>query len=74
MKLIEIYRSFERTGLTDSQRHFSTVWLERAHNYLAQNKDAEIGAADALTLHRGLSDERQYELAAKLLADLLEQR
>lgn len=74
MKLIEIYRSFGRVGLTDSQRHFSTVWLERSHNYLSQNKDADISATDALTLHRGLKDEEQHELAAKLLADLLEQR
>ena len=72
MKLIEIYRSLERCGLTDSQRHFSEIWLERGYNYLSQNRDADISPADALTLHRSLKDERHYELAAKLLADLLE--
>ncbi len=74
MKINEIYLTMERHGLTDSARHFSSVWLERGHNYLSQNREADLSPADALVLHRGLKDEEQYELAAKLLVDLLEGR
>lgn len=72
MRMTEIYTLMETRGLTDSQRHFSAVWLERGHNYLSQNRDADLSAADALTLWRSLQDEQQYELAAIVLADLLE--
>jgi hypothetical protein len=72
MKIQEIYSLMENRGLTASQRHFSGVWLERGENYLSQNKDANLSAADTLTLWRSLQDEQQYELAAMLLADLLE--
>lgn len=71
MRMNEIYNLFESRGLTDSQRHFSLVWLERGQNYLSQNKDTDLSPADALTLWRGLQAEQQYELAAILLADLL---
>lgn len=74
MRMNEIYNLMEARGLTDSQRHFSSVWLERGQNYLSQNKDADLSAADALTLWRALQDEQQYELAAILLADLLGER
>ena len=74
MRMHEIYNIMEARGLTPSQRHFSGVWLERGENYLSQNKDADLSAADALTLWRSLNDEGQYELAAKLLADLLGDR
>ena len=74
MKIQHIYQMMEQHGLTDSQRHFSAIWLERGSNYLSQNKDADLHPVDALTLYRSLKDERQYELAAKLLADLLEDK
>jgi hypothetical protein len=72
MKIDQIYNLMEQRGLTNSQRHFSSVWLERGENYLSQNKGANISPADALTLWRSLQNEREYELAATLLADLLE--
>lgn len=31
---MDIYHHFERLGLTDSRRHFSSAWLNRAENYL----------------------------------------
>jgi hypothetical protein len=72
MKINEIYHLMEQRGLTDSQRHFSSIWLERGSNYLSQNKDADLHPVDALTLYRSLKDEQQYELAAKILANMLE--
>ena len=74
MRLQEAYDLLEERGLTASQRHFSAAWLERAENYLSQNKEANLSPADGLTLWRGLQDEQQYELAARLLADLLSDR
>ncbi len=72
MKLIEVFETFTERGLSNSQRHFSGVWLERGENYLSQNKDGDLSADDAMTLWRSLQNEGQYELAAKILADLLE--
>lgn len=72
MKIVEIYNQMETRGLTASQRHFSAAWLERGENYLSQNKEAEMSAADAVTLWRNLRSESEYELAAKLLTVLLE--
>jgi hypothetical protein len=72
LKINEIYNLMEQRGLTDSQRHFSAIWLERGSNYLSQNKDADIQPTDVLTLWRSLHAEHEYELAARLLADLLE--
>lgn len=31
---MDIYHHFIKRGLTDSQRHFSSAWLNRAENYL----------------------------------------
>lgn len=72
MTLENAYLLMEQFGLTNSQRHFSSIWLERSPNYLSQNKDIDLSPADALTLYRSLKAEQQYELAARLLADLLE--
>jgi len=63
---------FEERGLTLSQRHFSAIWLERGENYLSQNKASDLLAEDGLRLWRGLRDEKEFELAARLLANLLE--
>jgi hypothetical protein len=72
MRIFEIYQQFEQRGLSNSQRHFSAAWLERGENYLSQNKDTDLSAEDALKLWKNLQGEREYELAAKLLADMLE--
>ena len=72
MKIYEIYSQFEERGLTLSQRHFSSVWLERGENYLSQNKDSDLLAEDGLTLWRSLRDKKEFELAAQLLTNLLE--
>lgn len=72
MRIFEIYQQFEQRGLSNSQRHFSAAWLERGENYLSQNKDTDLSAEDGLKLWKNLQGEREYELAAKLLADMLE--
>jgi hypothetical protein len=72
MKLQAVYTLFSERGLTSSARHFSSVWLERGPNRLSQGKEADLCPADALTLYRSLQAEQEYELAARLLIDLLE--
>ena len=72
MRIYEIYQQFEKRGLSNSQRHFSAAWLERGENYLSQNKEADLSAEDGLKLWKNLQGEREYELAARLLADMLE--
>ena len=72
MRIFEIYQQFEQRGLSNSQRHFSAAWLERGENYLSQNKDTDLSAEDGLKLWKNLQGEREYELAEKLLADMLE--
>jgi hypothetical protein len=72
MKIQNIYTLMAERGLTDSQRQFSKIWLERGSNYLSQNLQSDLSADDALTLWRGLQNEREYELASHILADLLE--
>lgn len=72
MRIFEIYQKFEQRGLSSSQRHFSAAWLERGENYLSQNKESDLSAEDGVKLWRNLQGEREYELAATILADLLD--
>lgn len=44
---ISIYHLFERRGLTRSHRHFSSVWLGAAPNYMAL-RGARPPSADVL--------------------------
>jgi hypothetical protein len=71
MRIFEIYQQFEERGLSNSQRHFSAAWLERGENYLSQNKETDLSAEDGLKLWKNLQGEREYELAAKILTNLL---
>lgn len=73
MRIFEIYQQFEERGLSNSQRHFSAAWLERGENYLSQNKETDLSAEDGLKLWKNLQGEHEYELAAKILSDLLEE-
>ena len=54
---MDIYHHFQRLGLTDSQRHFSSAWLGRAENYLC------------LRAHRGPSADALIELFQTLVRE-----
>ena len=63
---MDIYHLFQRRGLTTSQRHFSSAWLNRAENYLCL-RGGRGPSADALVeLFQTLARERHLMLAARV--------
>lgn len=63
---MDIYHLFQRCGLTDSQRHFSSAWLNKAENYICL-RGARGPSSDALIeLFQTLVREGHLMLAARV--------
>lgn len=63
---MDIYHQFLARGLTDSHRHFSSAWLNRAENYLCL-RGGRGPSADALVeLFQTLVREGKLMLAARV--------
>lgn len=65
---MDIYHHFLERGLTDSYRHFSSAWLDRAENYLCLRLRSGRGpSSDALIeLFQTLWREGRLLLAARV--------
>lgn len=63
---MEIYHHFFKHGLTDSQRHFSSVWLDRAENYLCLRGSRGPSADALIELFQTLWREGRLVLAARV--------
>jgi hypothetical protein len=63
---MDIYHHFERLGLTDSYRHFSSAWLGRAENYLCLRAGRGPSADALIELFQTLVREGRLMLAAKV--------
>lgn len=63
---ISIYHHFHQRGLTRSQRHFSTEYLEAAPNYLALRGDREASPNVLIGLFQKLWREGRLLLAIKV--------
>jgi len=63
---MDIYYLFQRRGLTDSQRHFSSAWLGRAENYLCLRADRGPSADVMIALFQTLMREGRFVLAARV--------
>lgn len=63
---MDIYQHFLERGLTDSQRHFSSAWLNRAENYLCLRADRGPSADALIELFQSLVREGKLLLAARV--------
>jgi hypothetical protein len=63
---MDIYHHFQRLGLTDSYRHFSSAWLGRAANYLSLRADRGPSADALIELFQTLWREGRLMLAARV--------
>lgn len=63
---MDIYHHFLKRGLTDSRRHFSSAWLNRAENYLCLRSDRGPSADALIELFQTLVREGQFMLAARV--------
>lgn len=68
---MDIYRHFERLGLTDSHRHFSSAWLNRAENYLCLRSGRGPSADALIELFQTLVSEGKLMLAARVAWSIL---
>lgn len=63
---MDIYHHFQRLGLTDSYRHFSSAWLGRAANYLSLRSDRGPSADALIELFQTLWREGRLMLAVRV--------
>lgn len=63
---MDIYHHFERLGLTDSRRHFSSAILGRAANYLCLRGERGPSADALIELFQTLWREGRLMLAARV--------
>lgn len=63
---MNIYHLFQRRGLTDSQRHFSSAWLCRADNYVSLRAGRGPSADVLIPLFQRLVREGRLMLAARV--------
>lgn len=63
---MEIYQHFFARGLTDSYRHFSSAWLNRAENYLCLRSERGPSADALVELFQTLWREGRFVLAARV--------
>lgn len=63
---MDIYRHFLEHGLTDSHRHFSSAWLNRAENYLCLRAGRGPSADALVELFQTLWCEGQFALAVRV--------
>lgn len=63
---MDIYHHFERLGLTDSHRHFSSAWLNRAENYLCLRAGRGPSSDALVELFQTLVREGKLVLAARV--------
>lgn len=63
---MDIYHHFFTRGLTDSHRHFSSAWLNRAENYLALRGKRGPSSDALVELFQTLWREGQFALAARV--------
>lgn len=63
---MDIYQHFFERGLTDSQRHFSSAWLNRAENYLCLRAGRGPSADALIELFQTLVREGRLMLAARV--------
>ena len=68
---MNIYQHFFECGLTDSQRHFSAAWLNRAENYLCLRSGRGPSAAALVELFQTLWREGEFALAARVAWSVL---
>lgn len=61
-----IYHHFLERGLTDSHRHFSSAWLNRAENYLCLRAGRGPSADALVELFQTLVQEGKLVLAARV--------
>lgn len=63
---MNIYHLFQRRGLTESQRHFSSAWLGCAENYLCLRAERGPSADVLINLFQTLIHEGRLVLAARV--------
>lgn len=63
---MDIYHHFLRRGLTDSQRHFSSAWLNRAENYSCIRAGRGPSADALIELFQTLVREGKLMLAVRV--------
>lgn len=63
---MNIYHHFFARGLTDSYRHFSSAWLNRAENYLCLRSGRGPSADAHVELFQTLWREGRFVLAARV--------
>ncbi|ASE40936.1 DUF6626 family protein [Brevundimonas vesicularis] len=63
---MDIYHHFERLGLTDSHRHFSSAWLGKAENYLALRGKRGPSSDALIELFQTLVREGRFMLALRV--------
>lgn len=63
---MDIYHLFQRCGLTDSQRHFSSAWLNKADNYLCLRGRRGPSSDALIELFQKLVREGRLMLAARV--------
>lgn len=61
-----LYHLFERRGLTNSRRHFSTDWLGAAPNYMALRRDRPPSTDVLVALFQKLWHRGAFTLAARV--------
>ena len=68
---MDIYHLFQRRGLTDSQRHFSSAWLGCADNYVSLRAGRPPSADVLIALFQKLVREGRLMLAARVACAVL---
>ena len=63
---MNIYHHFLERGLTDSHRHFSSAWLNRAENYLCLRSGRGPSADALVELFQTLWREGRFALAVRV--------
>jgi hypothetical protein len=63
---MDIDHHFHECGLTDSHRHFSSAWLNRAENYLCLRADRGPSADALVELFQTLVREGRIVLALRV--------
>lgn len=63
---MDIYHLFHARGLTYSQRHFSSAWLNRAENYLCLRAGRGPSADALIELFQTLAHDGRLMLAARV--------
>lgn len=72
MTTFELFLEFYERNLTESMRSWSKVWLGRAQNFATTHQYKPLPPGTAIRLWHRLIEAEHHDLAAGLLASILE--